>query len=127
MTPPAATVASSRKNGGRRSAARRRRGVLALGVVAVAAIVAVLVAPLFQKAIRELALPLQPALVLTCSYDPLCDEGIAYAQRLEREGVRVMHVHYSDQTHGFVGQGKIIRAGHGLSLRTGTTGQLPCH
>jgi acetyl esterase/lipase len=51
-----------------------------------------------------------PALVLTCAYDPLCDEGIAYARRLEREGVRVMHLHYSDQTHGFVGQGKIIRA-----------------
>ena len=51
-----------------------------------------------------------PALVLTCSYDPLCDEGVAYARRLEREGVRVMHLHYSDQLHGFVGQGKIIRA-----------------
>jgi acetyl esterase len=53
-----------------------------------------------------------PALVLTCSYDPLCDEGIAYARRLEREGVRVTHLHYSDQLHGFVGQGKIIRAGN---------------
>jgi acetyl esterase/lipase len=52
------------------------------------------------------------ALVLTCSYDPLCDEGIAYARRLEREGVRVTHLHFSDQTHGFVGQGKIIRAAH---------------
>jgi acetyl esterase len=52
------------------------------------------------------------ALVLTCSYDPLCDEGIAYARRLEREGVRVTHLHYSDQLHGFVGQGKIIRAGN---------------
>jgi acetyl esterase len=51
-----------------------------------------------------------PALVLTCSYDPLCDEGVAYARRLEREGVRVTHLHYSDETHGFVGQGKIIRA-----------------
>jgi acetyl esterase len=51
-----------------------------------------------------------PALVLTCAYDPLCDEGIAYARRLEREGARVMHLHYSDQLHGFVGQGKIIRA-----------------
>jgi acetyl esterase len=52
------------------------------------------------------------ALVLTCSYDPLCDEGIAYARRLEREGVRVTHLHFSDQLHGFVGQGKIIRAGN---------------
>jgi acetyl esterase len=52
------------------------------------------------------------ALVLTCAYDPLCDEGIAYAQRLEREGVRVAHLHFSDQMHGFCSQGKIIRAGN---------------
>jgi acetyl esterase len=51
------------------------------------------------------------ALVLTASYDPLCDEGVEYARRLEREGVRVMHLHFSDQTHGFVGQGRVIRAG----------------
>ena len=53
-----------------------------------------------------------PALVLTCSCDPLCDEGMAYAQRLEREGVRVMHLHFSDEPHAFVGQGKVIRAGN---------------
>jgi acetyl esterase len=52
-----------------------------------------------------------PALVLTASYDPLCDEGVAYAERLEREGVHVIHMHFSDQLHGFVGQGRIIRAG----------------
>lgn len=51
-----------------------------------------------------------PALVLTAAYDPLCDEGIAYARRLEMEGVRVVHLHFSDQLHGFVGQGRIIRA-----------------
>lgn len=50
------------------------------------------------------------ALVLTCAYDPLCDEGIAYARRLEREGVRVLHMHYSDQPHGFMSMGRIIRA-----------------
>ena len=50
------------------------------------------------------------ALVLTCACDPLCDEGIAYAQRLEREGVRVMHMHFSDQLHGFMSMGRIIRA-----------------
>jgi acetyl esterase len=52
------------------------------------------------------------ALVLTCFYDPLCDEGIAYARRLEAEGVRVTHLHFSDQLHGFVSQGRIIRAGN---------------
>lgn len=51
-----------------------------------------------------------PALVLTCTHDPLRDEGIAYAQRLEREGVRVVHLHYSDQIHGFIGMGRMIRA-----------------
>lgn len=50
------------------------------------------------------------ALVLTCAYDPLCDEGVAYAQRLEREGVRVAHIHLSDQPHGFMSMGRIIRA-----------------
>ena len=52
------------------------------------------------------------ALVLTCFYDPLCDEGIAYARRLEAEGVRVTHLHFSDQLHGFLSQGRIIRAGN---------------
>jgi acetyl esterase len=51
-----------------------------------------------------------PALVLTCAYDPLCDEGIAYARRLEREGVRTTHLHFSDQTHGFMSMGRIVRA-----------------
>ena len=52
-----------------------------------------------------------PALVLTCAHDPLRDEGIDYARRLEREGVRVVHLHYSDQIHGFMSMSRIIRAG----------------
>jgi len=51
-----------------------------------------------------------PALVLTCAIDPLRDEGIDYARRLEREGVRVVHLHYSDQIHGFMSMGRLIRA-----------------
>jgi len=51
-----------------------------------------------------------PALVLTAGVDPLRDEGIAYATRLEREGVRVMAIHLSDQIHGFLSMGKVIRA-----------------
>lgn len=59
MTPPAATVASRRRAPAKRAAARRRRLVLALGAAALVALVAVLTAPLFQKAIRDLSLPLQ--------------------------------------------------------------------
>lgn len=51
-----------------------------------------------------------PALVLTCGVDPLRDEGLDYAKRLEREGVRVVQMHYSDQIHGFMSMGRMIRA-----------------
>ncbi|MBS0558825.1 MAG: alpha/beta hydrolase [Proteobacteria bacterium] len=51
-----------------------------------------------------------PALVVTAAADPLCDEGIAYARRLEQEGVRVLHMHFSDQIHGFLTMGKVIAA-----------------
>ena len=51
-----------------------------------------------------------PALVLTAATDPLRDEGIDYARRLEREGVRVTALHLSDQIHGFMSMGKVIRA-----------------
>ncbi len=58
MTPPAATVATRRRTGSRRTAVRRRREVLALGAIALAVLIGVLVSPMFQKAIRELSLPL---------------------------------------------------------------------
>jgi acetyl esterase len=51
-----------------------------------------------------------PAMVITCSHDPLVDEGIAYAKRLEQDGVRVMHTNFSDQIHGFLTMGKFIKA-----------------
>ncbi len=50
-----------------------------------------------------------PALVLTAGADPLRDEGVAYAARLEREGVRTTAIHLTDQIHGFMSMGKVIR------------------
>ena len=43
---------------------------------------------------------LPPASVLTCGFDPLRDEGIAYAEALESAGVDVQHRHYDDLIHG---------------------------
>ncbi|MBX9701819.1 MAG: alpha/beta hydrolase [Acetobacteraceae bacterium] len=57
-----------------------------------------------------------PAYVMTAAHDPLVDEGIAYAQRLERENVPVLHVHMADQMHAFLGMGKFCAAAD-LALR----------
>jgi acetyl esterase len=51
-----------------------------------------------------------PAFVLTAGYDPLCDEGIAYAQRLDAAGVQTAHLHMPTQVHGFLTMSRFIRA-----------------
>jgi acetyl esterase len=51
---------------------------------------------------------LPPAFVLTAGYDPLVDEGRAYAERLAKAGVEVGYREYSDMVHGFVLFGGVV-------------------
>lgn len=52
---------------------------------------------------------LAPAQVLTAEFDPLVDEGDAYAARLADAGVDVHHVRYDGLVHGFFGMGALSR------------------
>ena len=51
-----------------------------------------------------------PAFVLTAGFDPLRDEGEAYAERLRRDGVTVEHRCYDRLPHGFFNLSGVIVA-----------------
>lgn len=44
---------------------------------------------------------LAPALIITAGFDPLHDEGLAYAKALTAAGIDVQYREYPDQIHGF--------------------------
>jgi acetyl esterase len=51
---------------------------------------------------------LPPAFVLTAGYDPLVDEGRAYAERLAQAGAETSYREYPDMVHGFVLFGGVV-------------------
>jgi acetyl esterase len=51
---------------------------------------------------------LPPAFVMTAGYDPLVDEGRAYADRLRSAGVNVEYRNYEDMVHGFITMGRVL-------------------
>ena len=54
---------------------------------------------------------LPPAFVLTAGYDPLRDEGRAYANRLIDAGVKTTYVNYPGTIHGFFSLTRFLQQG----------------
>ena len=62
---------------------------------------------------------LPPAIVITAEYDPLRDDGIAYAVRLQEAGVQVTHRHNENMFHDFFSFLTLIDAGNEAVARVG--------
>ncbi|MEN9726553.1 MAG: hypothetical protein RL434_919 [Pseudomonadota bacterium] len=65
------------------------------------------ISPLFATSLAGLP----PAYICTAEFDPLRDEGAAYAKKLEAAGVPVQYEPYSGVFHGFALMGKFIPEG----------------
>jgi acetyl esterase len=60
--------------------------------------------PLLAPSLAGLA----PSLVLTAGFDPLLDEGMAYAVALTAAGCRANYVCFQRQIHGFITMGRVL-------------------
>jgi acetyl esterase len=62
---------------------------------------------------------LPPAYIITAGFDPLLDEGKAYAERLAQAGVPVTYECFEGQIHGFLPMAGAIAAAHHAHYRIG--------
>ena len=63
--------------------------------------------PLVSPLLADELSSLPPALILTAEYDPLCDEGRSYADRLRKSGNEVIYACYPGMLHGFFSFGSL--------------------
>ena len=62
---------------------------------------------------------LPPAVILTAGFDPIRDDGLAYAVKLREAGIPVELLHYPGQFHGFLNFDAIIGAARDAQARMG--------
>lgn len=62
------------------------------------------ISPLFM----ELTADYPPTLVITAEFDPLRDEGMAYAARLQQSGSRSAHLHLPGMVHAFLNLEELV-------------------
>jgi len=67
--------------------------------------------PRFSPLFTEDFSSLPKTYVLTAGFDPLCDDGSAYVERLSSAGVPVTHRHFPGQVHAFVNLTAVIPQG----------------
>jgi acetyl esterase len=65
--------------------------------------------PLYREDVSGVA----PALVYTAGFDPLRDEGKAYADKLSAAGFRVKYQEFESLVHGFAQMAGVIDAARG--------------
>jgi acetyl esterase len=62
---------------------------------------------------------LPPTVLVTAEYDPLRDDGLAYAEALRGAGVPVTHHHYDDVVHAFFSLVNLLERGDQAVARVG--------
>jgi len=75
--------------------------------------------PQLSPALAQDLTALPPALILSAGFDPIRDDGLAYAALLRQAGVPVQLLHYAGQFHGFLNFDAVLRAARDALDRVG--------
>jgi acetyl esterase len=76
--------------------------------------------PRISPALAPRLAGLPPVVMVSAGFDPIRDDGLAYATRLRAAGVPVQLLHYPGQFHGFVNFDASLRAARDALDRLGT-------